>query len=178
MNDRSVFHLVSELTQKHDVPSVLIGGFAVNYYQVSRQTADIDFLITREGFDKIIGSLEKAGYKASTQEVFAQLKSSRAPLMDIDFMFVDDETLAKIRKEGRPIKIAGQNFTVPSLEHLIALKLHAIKHNRKNRLIKDLPDIVSLIRINKMDVKGKKFKKLCLKYGTDEIYQKIMETLQ
>lgn len=176
MIERSVFHLISDLTKEEGVSCVLIGGFAINHYRVTRQTADVDFLITKEDFDKILGLLEKAGYKkALLQENFAQLQSSHLSLMDVDFMFVDQETLQKIMKEGQEFKIVGQTFTVPSLYHLIALKLHSIKHNPKLRLMKDLPDIINLIRINEIDIKDVKFKKLCLKYGTIDLYTKILE---
>jgi hypothetical protein len=179
MKEQSVFYLISELARRENVSCILIGGFAVNYYKVTRQTADIDFLITKEDFEKILASLEKAGYKqVSAQENFIQLKSDRFSLMNIDFMFVDKETLTKILKDGKEIKIANQKFIVPSLSHLIALKLHSIKHNLKARLIADLPDIISLIKINKVDIHSNTFKELCLKYGTEEIYQKIKEVLK
>ncbi len=93
-------------------------------------------------------------------------------------MFVDEETLRKIKSNGKTLRIAGQKFVVPSLDDLIALKLHSIKFNPKIRLSRDLPDIVNLIRINKVDAKDRKFKELCLKYGTEEIYQKLLEILQ
>jgi hypothetical protein len=179
MKNQSVFHLISDCTHEHGVSCVLIGGFAINHYRVTRQTADVDFLITKEDFGKIVGLLEQAGYKkALLQENFVQLQSSRLSLLDVDFMFVDHETIAKIIKEGERLKIVGQTFIVPSLHHLIALKLHSIKHNAKIRLTKDLPDIINLIRINELDVKEKKFKELCLKYGTKEIYDKILEAVK
>ena len=92
-------------------------------------------------------------------------------------MFVDQETLTKIISEGERFKIVGQTFTVPSLFHLMALKLHSIKFNSKIRLTKDLPDIINLIRINEVDIKDKKFKDLCLKYGPVGIYDKIVEVV-
>ncbi len=178
MNERSVFHLISDVTHEQGVSCVLIGGFAINHYKVTRQTADVDFLITKEDFDKIAGLLEKAGYKkALLQENFAQLQSNRLSLLDVDFMFVDHGTLEKILKEGERFKIVGQTFIVPSLYHLIALKLHSIKHNPKLRLTKDFPDIINLIRINKINVKEKKFKDLSLKYGTEGMYDKIVEAV-
>ena len=179
MDERSVFHLISEVTQKAGVSCILIGGFAVNYYKVTRQTADVDFLITKEDFTKISGFLEEAGYKQIlAQEAFVQLKSGHLPLLDIDFMFVDQDTFKKIKSESQQLKIAGQHFIVPSLNHLVALKLHSIKHNSKIRLTRDLPDIVNLIRINKVNVEAKEFKELCLKYGTEEIYQRICEAIK
>ena len=179
MNERSVFHLISDLTQKEGVPCVLIGGFAVNYHKVTRQTADVDILLTKKDFDRIKKFLEAAGYKRGlTHDNFVQYKSNKLSLMDVDFMFVDEETLTKILKEGKELKIAGQKFIVPSLNHLIALKLHSIKHNPKVRFGKDFPDIVSLIRINGVNIKGKEFKELCGKYGTDDIYRQLSEVLK
>ena len=79
MNDRSVFHLVSDLAQREGLSCVLIGGFAVNHYKVTRQTADVDFLITKEDFERAWPFLRKAGYqKGLTQENFSLLKSGRA----------------------------------------------------------------------------------------------------
>ena len=175
----SVFHLVADLVEKDNLLCVLIGGFAVNYYKVTRQTADVDFLITKEDFEKAFDSLQGAGYtKYLQQENFVQLNSSRSSLMDIDFMFVDKETLEGIVSEGCKIKIAEQEFIVPSLEHLIALKLHSIKYNQRFRLSRDLPDIINLLRINEVGIEEANFKELCLKYGTEEIYQKILESFK
>lgn len=172
----NIFHLISDIFTKAKVSCVLIGGFAVNYYKVSRQTADIDFLITRDDFQKISSLLEEKGFKKDDiQEVFARLIGKESYLMDVDFMFVDKETLHKIGQAGKEISIAGQKFIVPSLNHLIALKLHAIKYNPKIREYKDLADIIDLIRTNKLNVKDAELKNLCLKYGTEELYKKILE---
>ena len=179
MNEPSVFHLIGEITHQKDVSCVLIGGFAVNHYRVTRTTADIDFLITKEDFEEISDVLKKAGYKQeSSHENFAHLKSGRVSLMDIDFMFVEKETLSKIIQESQNLTIARQKFRVPSLNHLIALKLHAIKYNPKLRFTKDFPDIVNLIRKNRVDVDDKAFQEMCLKYGTEKLYQRILEAIK
>jgi hypothetical protein len=169
--------LISSAVDQAGISCVLIGGFAINHYKVSRQTADVDFLITREDFEKISGLLKKAGYKEDfSQKVFTRLRSAnQAILMDVDFMFVDKETLAGILKEGQKVRLAGQEFIVPSLNHLIALKLHSLKYNFKARETKDLPDIIDLVRTNKINFKSKAFKELCLKYGTEELFHKVLE---
>ncbi len=41
-----------------------------------------------------------------------------------------------------------------------------LKHNPKLREYKDMPDIIELIKVNKVDVKSAEFKELCLKYGS------------
>jgi hypothetical protein len=175
----TVFHLISTKFKKAEIPSVLIGGFALNYYGVTRQTADVDFLITEEDITKALRLLEKAGYKQRfrQQGVFARLEGSKSYLMDIELMFVDKKTLIQIIKDGKKIKIAGKRFIVPSLNHLIALKLHSIKFNPKIREFKDLPDIINLLRINKVNVRTDRFRKLCLKYGTKELYHKILKNV-
>lgn len=174
----NIFHLISDIFAKTGVASVLIGGFAVNYYKLTRQTADIDFLITKDDFERIFSLLEKEGLKKDyAQEVFARLTAEKPYLMDIDFMFVDRGTLDKIIKEGKEISIAGHKFIVPCLNHLIALKLHAIKYNPKIREYKDLSDIIELIKANKLKIKDTEFKNLCLKYGTEELYHKLLERI-
>ena len=174
----TIFHLIAELAERNAVSVVLIGGFAVNHYKVTRQTADVDFLITKEGFEKILGQLEKEGFKKGySQEVFAQLSAPDAYLMDIDFMFVGRDTLAKIIAEAQETSIAGKKFMVPSLRHLIALKLHAIKYNPGIREYKDLTDIIELIKVNALRYKDDEFKVLCLRYGSEELYRKILERL-
>lgn len=175
----TIFHLITDITHKTDTRCVLIGGFAVNYYKVTRQTADIDFLITEEDYKKIIGLLEKAGYKQEfLQEAFARLVNvGNSDLMDVDFMFVDKQTFEKIASGGNKISIAAQTFIVPSLHHLIALKLHSLKYNFKLREFKDFPDIINLIRVNKIDCQTKEFRQLCLKYGSEELYNKILGSI-
>jgi hypothetical protein len=172
----NVFTVISGIFAKKNVTCVLIGGFAINYYKVSRATADIDFLIAKEDFEKILYLLEEAGFKKDyEQEVFARLTAEKQNLMDVDFMFVDKETLDKIIKDGKIISIGGENFIVPCLNHLIALKLHAIKYNPQIREFRDMSDVIELIKINAVDVKDEVFKNLCLKYGTAALYRKILE---
>ncbi len=178
MNEQSIFHLISDITKQEGVSCILIGGFAVNYHKVTRQTADADFLITKDGFEKITDHLKNAGYRKDLeQENFAQFKSTKLSLMDLDFIFVNQETLEQILNESHKTRIAHQEFFIPSLNHLIALKLHSIKHNQKIRLTRDLPDIINLIRINEVNIKDEQFRRLCLKYGTKELYRLIEEAI-
>jgi hypothetical protein len=62
MDYTKAFHLVAEASKKATVPCVLIGGFAINFYKVTRNTLDVDFLITQNDFKKIEKSLTDAGY--------------------------------------------------------------------------------------------------------------------
>ncbi len=170
----SIFELLATITKQEKIPCVLIGGFAVNYYHVTRQTADADFLISEEDSQKMIGLLKNKGLKIDSQgETFIRFSAEDPYYMDVDFMLVEKETLYKIIKNSKIVNIGKQEFNVPSLLHLIALKLHSIKYNSK-RQYKDLIDIVELIKSNKLDVRSNEFKEICMKYGTQQLYDKIL----
>ena len=62
---------------------------------------------------------------------------------------------------------------IPTLEHLLALKLHARKHTHAGRYLKDFLDVQNLVRINKIDLRSEKVRQMFLKYGTMELYEKI-----
>ncbi len=175
------FELISNEFKKSGIPVLLIGGFAINFYKVSRETADIDFLINKNDYDKVREILTGSGYDEIYSEmVFARFsnESDQLHFLDIDFMLVDHETLAEMIKNGKEITLAKNIFTVPSLNHLLALKLHSIKHNPEQREYKDLLDILNLVKENNVDFKSKEFEKLCLKYGTKTIFEKIISILK
>jgi hypothetical protein len=92
--------------------------------------------------------------------------------MDVDVMIVDRGTFDKMfaRSSGREVR----SFTVrvPSMLHLIALKLHAMKNNPK-RMLKDMSDIVELLRANPSVVHGDELDDVCVRYGPDGIREKL-----
>lgn len=173
-----IFETLAAEFERAKMTCLLIGGFAVNHYQVSRQTNDIDFLTTEEDFRKILGPLKKLEYEEFHRgETFVWLRSRRPAWMIVDFMFVGPPTFERMLREGEKIKFEGTEWVVPSLEHLIALKLHAIKNN-SDRELRDMLDIVDLIKSNKFEVRTDRFKALCLKHGTQEIYEKVLRWLR
>ena len=171
----TIFNLIADVFKKTGVSGVLIGGFAVNCYKVTRHTGDIDFLVTDEAYKKLLPLFRKSGFRERARaKVCARLETAKGYLTDIDFVFVDQKTFDSIAADGKKIKVAGETFPVPSLEHLIALKLHAIKNHFETRQFKDLPDIVNLIRENKMNIRSLRFRQLCLKYGSQALYDRII----
>jgi len=55
---------------------------------------------------------------------------------------------------------------VPSLDHLLALKLHALKQKLPHRTSKDAEDVEMLIKRNGLDISRSHYEELFLKYGT------------
>ncbi len=177
MDNKNTFKLLSEIIKKCDLKVVLIGGFAVNQYKVSRHTADVDFLITQENFNKIYSELKTAGFEEYIkQNVFISLRDINKNFWDIDFMLIEENTLEKIYTQGKLIDIAGYSFTVPSIKHLIALKLHSVKYNQEEREFKDIPDVADLIKLNRDLLSESDIKELCNEYGPEDIFEKIWKS--
>ncbi len=170
----TIFHLISKEFSCRNVPYLLVGGFAVNYHKVTRLTVDIDLLIDKNDFDLAGRILECEGYrKGICHENFARFISNEHYMMDVDFLFTNSKTVSSLIKVGN-----GNEFIVPSLDHLISMKLHSLKHNRSKRMEKDLSDIIQLARNNKLDLRSDNYKSICTKYGTQDLYQKLLETLE
>jgi hypothetical protein len=55
---------------------------------------------------------------------------------------------------SREIEIGGGRCRVPSLDHLIALKLHVLKQRLSHRGYKDFMDVLSLVQANQLDVRS------------------------
>lgn len=176
MGNSNVFEIIATAARKGDVRLLLIGGFAVNAYHYARNTKDIDFLTTDEGYRKLSETFSAAGYEESVRtDVFAKRVSKDSEAMPVDFLFVDPKTFEVIWRDSKDINILGQKLRIPSLMHLVALKLHAVKRGSKDRSWKDIPDILNLIVANGVDVGSSEFKEICLKYGPDGIYLELLK---
>lgn len=176
MKYKDIFHLLKDIFDKNNITPVLIGGLAISKYSAARQTVDIDFLIIEEDYKKVLQLLVEEGYhEHGKSDVCAKVITDGSYIFDIDFVFVDKETIVKIINDGVERNLSGLSFLIPSLENMVALKLHAIKNNPNKREFKDLPDIINMIRENDVDISSEKFRNLCLKYGNEMIYKKILE---
>lgn len=163
--------ILTDRFRSQKIPTVLIGGMALYAYGGARVTTDVDFLLSDDHVKNVMMVLEKEGYKVKQKhDLFVRFEKPGLTLAAIDFVFVDEETFSTIQKEGRIMTMAGMEFVVPSIQHLIALKLHAIKNN-PSRKDKDLADVVGLIRKNGISIRSKDMAHLFEKYGTPGIYQ-------
>jgi len=178
MSDKSIFKILSSMFYKYDVNPVLVGGYALIANKVQRMTFDIDFLISEASFAKIEMEIIKIGYSIfHRQDAFVQFKSEEQGLIDIDFLISDQETIDIIASQGKKHIIDNEEFLVPSPIHLIAMKLHSISFN-KNRELKDLPDIIQLITMNKINIENEEIEDMFKKYKSVELYDKVKKTIR
>jgi hypothetical protein len=170
---KSTLQIISEAMVSESLDLLLIGGYGLQAYGVVRQTMDVDCLISQGDRDKLDAALRDAGYEsAGESDNFRRYRSESLYLMDIDVLFVDGGTMAKLSAEVREFRLQNQVFRVPSMIHLIALKLHGIK-NDTSREARDISDVIELLRLNAGEVPRKDLEDACRRYGPEGIFAKL-----
>ena len=104
----NVFELISTEFGKENIAHVLIGGFAVNAHQVSRNTGDVDLLIATDDHKKAADILKRFEYREGpSADYFARMLSNNFKYIHIDFLFVERGTLERMINRGKKVKIYG-----------------------------------------------------------------------
>lgn len=170
-----VIRTISLYAGPKSVPFILIGGHAIHFYGLSRQTGDLDFLVRlsdREWWQEL---MERFRYKAGqSDDRFARFSPPELAMWPIDFMYVDDQTFDKIYKDSVDGVVGIAELKIISADHLVALKIHALKHYQEHRFVKDYNDLVWLLRSEKTGITEDELKTLCEKYASTELYDKII----
>lgn len=158
----------------HRLRFVVIGGLAVNAHGYSRTTGDVDLLVAREESQSWTEILSALGYAIhGAGEAFIQMSPPLGGMWPVDLMLVSRATFEAFWATVREAEVRGLRLAVPSLQHLLALKLHALKHGLPHRESKDLNDLIHLVHFNKLDVEELGFRQLVEKYGTSETYERL-----
>lgn len=154
---------------------LIIGAHAVNQYGYSRDTSDLDLLIRRSDRQAWLSLFSSLNYRIQDEKPgFLQLEAPKEYIWPVDLMFVNDSTWEKMSAAAVEVGIGDATCRVPKLLHLIALKVHALKNGHAGRFLKDFQDVEGLILINKLDVASSEVKEVFQRYGTEELYQKII----
>jgi len=148
---------------------LIIGGYAVAAHGHTRATFDVDFLVRRNDHDTWFQRITTAGLKLFGEtNVFAQFSQERGG-DGLDLMFVDEPTFEQMWQASEERDFAGSRARIPCLDHLLALKLHALKQARPHRTSKDAEDVEILIRRNALDLSEPRYEQLKLSSGSCEI---------
>jgi hypothetical protein len=153
--------------------ALLVGGHALPVYGVVRQTLDIDCLAAPAGAAKLEQTLLAAGYEvAGRSEAVVRYRHPSPLLLDVDVLLVSPETYDQLLRDSREWQCEGSVWHVPSLPHLIAMKLHAMKHN-PSRHGHDLSDILSLLAQNPQTLTRSTVRELCDKFGPPGVWAEL-----
>ena len=157
---------------------LVIGGHAVNFYCEPRATLDVDILVRRDDHSRWRELLEREGFKLhSAHENFLQFSPPYGIEWRLDLMLVSDATFTKLAADARSGELLGIRTLIPRPEHLIALKLHALKHGHQERFEKDFGDVRALTRNAGLDPQSESFRLLFDQFGTQELYERVVQRL-
>ena len=174
---KSTPEIVSEGMAACGEPILLIGGMALPAYDVIRQTVDMDFLISTSKESIVHDVLVPAGYREMARtEMFVRYSSPSVYHYDVDVLLVDDLTFDTILAESQRFDEGRSTFSIPCIAHMLMLKLHAMKHS-SSRVLKDLNDVVEILRSNPDAVKESEIQSICEKYGPAGVYKTLKDSL-
>jgi hypothetical protein len=158
---------------------LVIGGHAINTYGEPRATLDVDFLVCKADLDGWRRLLEEEGFKSfSVSESFLQFNPPYGTNWRLDLMLVQPGTFDSIYEASRAVSCLGIQARVPSPQHLIALKLHALRHGPEHRYEKDFGDIITLGRNAKLDPASEELRQIFDRFGSPELYEQFKRRLQ
>lgn len=176
----NAFQKLCASARAQDLRWLLIGGHAVAHHGYGRTTEDTDFLVCREDVPRWHEQARTCGYTLFHEGTnFSQWTAPEGDsLSNLDFMIVNATTFDKLMAESTTVNLLGEAMRLPSLSHLLALKLHAMKGNTSLRIMKDMDDVLQLLAINRVDVTGERFRELALKFGDEALYEKLRAALE
>lgn len=153
----------------------IVGGFAVNAHGFSRFTADLDCLVVTEDLAAVAEAFKSAGYnRCPGTNVAAIFEHPDARPRIVDVILVNMQTFEKMWPHRVPTSFEGREFFIPAIEHMFAMKLHAVKVNPR-RWGKDLRDLHELVRAHPDVCTRKKVMELCRQFGPADRQHDILE---
>lgn len=171
----NTLEIVNQKSRERGLEFLVMGGLATNAHGYQRQTADMDLLVKSDDREAWKSLMTELGYQLfHEQGAFAQFSPPESSTWPVDLMFVNRQTFFKMKSASVKVEVQKSSVQIPSAEHLIALKLHALKHTTSRRELKDLLDVAGLIEANKIDINGKSFHELCERYGSQKIKAQII----
>jgi hypothetical protein len=145
---KRVLLLVDGFFKREERPFAIIGAFGLQAYGLARATRDLDFAVESTVQHRLIEYLVSCGYETLHRSSgYSNHLSLDPELGRLDFVYVGGETARLLFESARKaLEIGGIRVSVPSPEHLIAMKVHAIK-NDPSRTFRELADIQFLMSL-------------------------------
>jgi hypothetical protein len=151
MTIKKQVNLLTEFFEQEHLDYAVIDAFALYAYGYTRATRDIDFIARLTDQARIVEFLESLGFETLNRSNGYSNHLHPVEAVRIDLVYVEGETAEKIfRSIQRRVLFENQEIPVVSPEHLVALKLFAIR-NDPDRKYKELADIKENFRITGVD---------------------------
>jgi len=150
------FHRVHETMTnflgERGFPSLVCGAFALQAYGLSRATQDLDFVVPVEAQEALVAFLEGQGYETLHRSPAFSNHLHADPVRGrVDFVYVSGATSRLVFQHARSHSSpSGLIVRVPSPEHLVAMKVLAMK-NDPGRTFREMADLQFLLGVPGID---------------------------
>jgi predicted nucleotidyltransferase len=147
--------LLSQLRELHTALSqrkivyCVIGGVAVNAHGAVRATHDLDLMLRAEDAPRARDVISTLGYR--TLDAGREIESYVRARTRLDILLAQRSITLDLLARAQSIDYAGLSIKVIPLEGLLGLKIQAF--NDDPRRLKDLQDIIDLVRLHRDDLK-------------------------
>ena len=168
-----------ESLAKSGVPYLLTGKHALRAHGCPLEIADneCECAISAENESLIGAHFTRNQWNAVYRTPFFakfRLLSTGTPVIKV--LFLDSTTFGQLRAASNEHTFDSLTMRVPSLIHVIAMRLQGIK-NEPQRESEDLPDVLTLLRSNLAHWKSEELDAVCKRFGPPGIYARINERL-
>ncbi len=175
-NELEVLKIVVGKLQSANIPYMVSGSIAANFYTIPRMTRDIDIII--EAGERDAGKL----FSLFSDEFYAELDSIKNAIRDkhmfniihnegivkVDFIIRKDSEYRRLEFERRrSIVFEGMKITITSPEDLVISKLYWAKDSLSEAQLKDVRNLLKTVK----DIDIDYIRKWVAKLGIDEMYQ-------
>jgi len=147
-----VLDRIDDVLAAHGWRSAVAGGVALAAYGNPRLTLDLDIVTESDAQVALVAAMESAGYETLYRSAgFSNHRHPDRGWGRVDFIYVRGPTAARLFANVRLVPgPAGRLVTVPRPEHLIAMKVAAMK-NAPERTWQEMVDIAYLLRLDGTD---------------------------
>lgn len=147
-----VLRTFASFFDREGIRYAIAGGLAIHAWGHSRTTQDIDFVVEGNQQHRVIAFAESVGYRTLyASSGYSNHEHPEETFGRVDLLYVYGETAERVFAEAGHRLVAGDvHAPVPRPEHLIAMKVQAIK-NAPRRVSIDVPDIEFLLRLPGID---------------------------
>jgi len=167
-----------------EVPYMLVGSLASNFYGVPRATQDADFVVQLQE-TPLAEIVERLGpqFRLDRQVSFEMVTATtRYVIQVVDspfcvelFLLSDDPHDQERFRGRRKVRVLSREVLVPSVEDMIITKL---RWSRQGRRAKDLDDVRNMIAVQGDRIEWEYVTSWCDRHGTRAILEEVRRSLQ
>jgi hypothetical protein len=174
---------VIDVLEADNVPYMLVGSLATNYYGIPRATQDADFVVHLErssipAIAKCLGPRfrlnPQQSFELATATTRYVLQLVGTPFQVELFLLSEDEHDQSRFARRRRVRVLDRQAFVPAVEDVIITKLRWSHHAART---KDLEDARNVIAVQRERIDWDYVQAWCRRHGTEHILDEIRRSI-